>query len=1050
MHQPLARALCWGVSCLVPVLGLTAGCGDDDGGGPMELDAGMVDGGPQVSLDDFLPGVPAPTGDPQTVWAGAITMDDAEELIDGPAASGMIGDFFMRNARGRYVIQAATRVIGVVPQGGNLVDAVPLAADGSDASPDHFGELSFVYLLGRTCEHSEIEVVQDGSGGGAAVLRARGTTSTNDFINLRGVGIFDVGPELNPDLEDQVECATTYVLEPDADHVQVLWTLVNPSTSDIRGPFGALSDTGGEIDAWGPTRGFERLGIEAIAGGGGKAPVEYVVYQGPQVAYGILPRHGSLAMSNASFLIAGVSVILFGSDELLDIFDESTYYLDLPAASGVTHRLDVSVGPDAAHAEAAFRAGREEATAAIAGTVSWASGELAAGARVGLYEDVDGDGAVSADDLVRSYLDVAADGTFSGRVPAGNYLLRAEVKDLARSPVTSLELVAAGATDLTLSLPDPVYIDYSVTDETGNFIPARLTVLGRHQAEADQRLFETFDRIFGVVHTAHSMRGTTSDIGDGADAQLVLPAGGTYRIIASRGTEWSIDSQVVTTEAGTPVAPLEFSLAHVAPAEGYIASEYHVHQLGSPDSTVSNERRIASMLAEGVELFASTDHDFVSDLQPLIQSLGVQRHVRNIPGIEVTPFVYGHFNAWPVQPDLLSPNYGAIDWAQGQSGYAMIPDEIFAAMRARGAEMVQVNHPRSKNPAGASFQQFFDRAGLIYDYEMRQIHTTLGPVLNSWLRLPEVSLWSDSFNALEVWNGVGVGDTNQDGVREITSMDLVMRDWFNFLSMGLVVTPIGSSDTHKAFLDPAGMPRTYVRVANDAPETIESGSVVLDVMDTLGGQASRDVVLTNGPHIQLSRAGETASVIGETLAGEAGTISFDLRVLSPTWAEIDTVEVFANATPDVPTVAAPLEVTTLEPLYCYTTRAPADMADNDVCALAAGGPQPLAVDEVAVGASASRYEATVRITVDTNDIVNRAGASGEDAWLVFRVRGSRAIFPILMNGVTNDSTLDTLVSGDPAQVEEILANRGVPASAFTAPVYVDFDGGGYTAVFSPE
>lgn len=1049
MHQPSARALCWAASCLVPVLGLAAGCGDD-GGNPVEMDAGVVDSGPQVSLDDFLPGVPAPTGEPQSVWAGPITLDNADERIDGPAASGMIGDFFMRNARGRYVIQAPTRVIGVVPQGGNLVDAVPLAADGSDASADHFGELSFVYLLGRTCEHTAIEVVQDGSGGGAAVLRARGKTSNNDFINLRGVGIFDVERELNPDFDDQVECATTYVLEPDADHVQVHWTLVNPGSSNIRGPFGALGDTGGEVEVWGPTRGFERLGIEAIAGGGGKAPVEYVVYQGPQVAYGILPRHGNLALSNASFLIAGVSVILFGSDELLDIFDPSTYYLDLPAGGGVTHRVDVSVGHDAASAEAAFRAGRGEAIAEIAGTVSWASGAGAAGARVGVYEDVDGNGAVSADDLVRSYLDVAADGTFSGRVPAGNYLLRAEVKDLARSPVTSLELVATGATNLTMSLPEPVYIDYSVTDDQGNFIPARLTVLGRHLASPDYRLFETFDRIFGVVHTIHSMRGTTTDIGDGADAQLVLPAGGTYRIMASRGTEWSIDSQVITTEAGVPVAPLAFTLAHVAPADGYIASEYHVHQLGSPDSTVSNERRIASMLAEGVELFASTDHDFVSDLQPLIQDLGVQRHVRNIPGIEVTPFVYGHFNAWPVEPDVMSPNNGAIDWARGQNGYAMIPDEIFGAMRARGAELVQVNHPRSKNPAGTSFQQFFDRAGVIYDYELRQIHTTLGPVLNSWLRLPEVSLWSDSFNSLEVWNGVGVGDTNQDGVREITSMDLVMRDWFNFLSLGLVVTPIGSSDTHKAFSDAAGMPRTYVRVGNDAPETIESGTVVLDVLDTLAGQTARDVVLTNGPHILLSRAGESTSAIGETLAGDAGTISFDVRVLSPTWAAIDTIEVFANATPDVPSVASPIEVTALEPLYCFTTRAPADMAVNDVCAGAVGGPRPLDVSEVAVGASASRFEATVRITVNKDDIVNRAGASGEDAWLVFRARGSRAIFPLLMNGVNTEDTLDTLVSGDPAQVEEILATRGVPATAFTAPVFVDFDGGGYTAVFSPK
>lgn len=1034
------------VSYLAPALVLAAGCGDDDS---PAVDASVPDSGPQATLDDFLPDLPGPTGESQAVFAGEITADQADELLPGSAASGMIGDFYMRNARGHYVIQAPTRVIGVVPQGGNLVDAVPLADDGSPAAEDHFGELSMVYLLGRTCEHSTLEVLQDGSGGGAAVVRARGLTAANDYLNLRGIGVFDVQPELDPDLDDRIECATTYVLMPDADHLQVMWTLFNPNGADMRGPFGTLSDTGGEVEVWAPTRGFERLGIEAIAGGAGKAPVDYVVYQGPGVAYGILPRHTDPALTNASFLIAGVSVVLFNSDELLDIFNDETFYLELPAQAGVTHRVDVSVGRDAADAEAAFRAARDEGVAELSGTALWSGGTPAAGARVGVYEDVDGDGAVGPDDVIRSYMDVDGEGAFSGHLAPGNYLLRAEVKDQSRSAITSVELAAAGVSELSMNLPEPARIDYRIEDALGNPMPGRLTVLGQHPASPDRRLFETFDRVTGVVRMIQSVRGTTSDIGDGADPQLVLPAGGTYRIMASRGTEWSVASALVVTEADTPVEPLTFALEHVAPADGYIASEYHVHQVGSPDSTVSYEQRVASMLAEGMELFASSDHDFVSDMQPLIETMGVAQYVRNIPGIEVTPFVYGHFNAWPIEPLDTSPSGGAIDWAKGQNGFAMIPGEVFDAMRARGAEIVQINHPRSASPDVFSFQQYFDRAGLVFDYDNRQITTTLGPVPNAWLRLPEVSLWDDSFNALEVWNGLSVGDTNQDGVREITSLDLVMRDWFNFLSMGLVVTPIGNSDTHKAFSDLAGLPRTYVRVGDDSPTALESGAVVGDVLATLSGMNTRDVVLTNGPHMMVSLADDTASVIGEQIAGSGGSVSLDLRVLSPDWASFDTVEVFVNATPEVPDAVTPLEVSALQPLYCYTTRAEDDMLANDVCALATGGPQPLVVEQVAVGAS-SRYETTVRITVNQADIVNRPGADGDDAWLVFRVRGSRAIYPILVNGVASQDNLDTLVNGDPAEVEAILASSGVPATALTAPVFVDFDGGGYTAVFSPQ
>ena len=54
---------------------------------------------------------------------------------------------------------------------------------------------SLIYLLGRTCEPTDIEVVRDGSGGGVAVLRAIGKSGNNDFINFKGIGIFPVDAE---------------------------------------------------------------------------------------------------------------------------------------------------------------------------------------------------------------------------------------------------------------------------------------------------------------------------------------------------------------------------------------------------------------------------------------------------------------------------------------------------------------------------------------------------------------------------------------------------------------------------------------------------------------------------------------------------------------------------------------------------------------------------------------------------------------------------------------------------------------------------------------
>lgn len=1004
-------------------------------------------GGDSKGLDDFLPDVPEPTGEAQSVFAGQVT--DASQLLTGPATSGVVGDYFIRNSRASFIIQSEERVIGVVPQGGNLVDAAPIDADGNQLEPDHFGELSMIYLLGRTCEHESVEVIQDGSGGGVAAIRAVGHTATNDFINMRGIGLFNVTADQNPDIDDGVACATTYILSPDSPTLEVYWTLFNDSGQTIRGPFGSLADTGGVVEGWSPTRGFEKLGIDAVVGGNQKAPIDYTVYQGPGVAYGMLPRHEDPSTKNAAIVIAGVSIVLYGAEALLDILNQDAYYLELPDKDGRTMAMDVEVGFDAADAEEAFRSRRGEAVAEVSGNVSYASGKPGEGARVALFSDDDGDGAVGPDDTVLSYFDADADGNFSGSVPPGNYLLRADVLREARSAAVALDLGAGGASDLSLELPDPVTYDYSIVDdETGNNIPAKLAIFGRSPAAPDKRVYPTSDELFGLVGMTYAVHGVTSDLGFGADPQIVLPPGADYRIYATRGTEWSDASVLVSPAAGDPTTQLDFSLRRVAPADGYYSSEYHVHSIGSPDSIVTQEQRVDTAVCDGVEVFASTDHDFVGVLQPMVEALGLESLVRNIPGIEVTSFAYGHFNAYPIDPIMESPNHGAIDWARNADGFSLIPGEIFKKVRERGAQVVQVNHPRAAGGL-VNFQQYFDRAQLAFDYDARTItgDSMAQPVPNDWLRLPPGSeLFSSDFNTLEVWNGFKPADTNEDGVRELSRLDTVMRDWFNFLSFGKRLTPVGDSDTHTIRQDPMGMPRTYVRVPDDSPEALASGEAVDDIIDTLAGRAGTpvDVVVTNGPNIAVSVDGNDRP-LGAEIDGTDGDIQITVTVTAPTWAAFDTVEIFADATPDLDSGSV------LEPLACFTSRPQGEIMANDPCALAPlGGAQALTVQTVQVAPGFDRLEATVTVTIAAGDVPKRAGATGMDAWFVVRARGDRGEFPMLLDDTVNDGNLDTFVADpSPAALDPLLQGAGVPATAFTAPFYVDFDGGGYLAPFRP-
>jgi hypothetical protein len=125
------------------------------------------------------------------------------------------------------------------------------------------------------------------------------------------------------------------------------------------------------------------------------------------------------------------------------------------------------------------------------------------------------------------------------------------------------------------------------------------------------------------------------------------------------------------------------------------------------------------------------------------------------------------------------------------------------------------------------------------------------------------------------------------------------------------------------------------------------------------------------------------------------------------------------------------------------------MTDRDVCKNApVGGARPMTVTLESVGSgSAQRRVATVTLTIAAADVPQRAGATGDDAWFVVRVRGQRAVFPMMTNGAISEANIDALVSGDDAEVAAALQGVGIPAQAFTAPVLVDFDGGGWKAPF---
>ena len=143
---------------------------------------------------------------------------------------------------------------------------------------------------------------------------------------------------------------------------------------------------------------------------------------------------------------------------------------------------------------------------------------------------------------------------------------------------------------------------------------------------------------------------------------LELPPGA-YMVYASRGLEYTIDSQSITVGSGG-TANVSLGIERVVDTSGYVSMDFHVHSGKSFDSSLPLMDRVASFLAEGVEVMVSTDHDYVSDFSPMISSLSAEDEINSIIGNELTggipvpadptqdgtvfPEGIGHWNAWPL------------------------------------------------------------------------------------------------------------------------------------------------------------------------------------------------------------------------------------------------------------------------------------------------------------------------------------------------------------------------------------------------------------------
>jgi hypothetical protein len=432
-----------------------------------------------------------------------------------------------------------------------------------------------------------------------------------------------------------------------------------------------------------------------------------------------------------------------------------------------------------------------------------------------------------------------ADGEYWIELPAGQIRVQAFLDDRWPTEAISVTLGDEGVTE-DLAFEPVSTLSWVVRDGDGLEIPARVMVIPQ------DRSAPSAPAEFG--EQTHPGSALVYEFALPGLREIKLPLGA-YRLLASRGYEYELDEVEVELVEGEPTE-VELTLVRSVDTTGWLCGDFHIHTLFSPDSNDLQEWKTAAAAAYGLELPVSTDHRYVSDIQPAVDSLGLGPWVQWFSGHEITTVVYGHFNAYPLmlRPNL--PNNGAFEWV------GMDAPEMFESVHADEMDpILQINHPRS----GSAMGGYFVYAGLEPDT----------------LEVSNPEGWSTNFDAIEVFNGSG-----WDSNREAT-----VRDWFGMLNHRYIVTATGNSDSHNAEWSDVGYPRNYLYLESDIPSAVTDEQL----RDTV--RVGRTVV-GGGLFITVETA--EGAMPGDVVGAEDGVVDLQVRVQAPTWMDADHLEVFVD------------------------------------------------------------------------------------------------------------------------------------------------------------
>ena len=338
---------------------------------------------------------------------------------------------------------------------------------------------------------------------------------------------------------------------------------------------------------------------------------------------------------------------------------------------------------------------------------------------------------------------------------------------------------------------------------------------------------------------------------------------GKYKVIITRGVEHDHYEKIVKITDGG-VQEIRTKLVRSVSTNGWISTDFHNHSTPSGDNVCGTPDRLINLAAEHIEFAPTTEHNRIMDWEPIIKSLGLEKELSTIPGMELTGSG-PHLNAFPLNPKPHHQDGGAPTWTKDPRVNAL---NLMNHSGHHPTGWVHINHPDM-------IENFIDQnKDGKPDGGYRGILSLIDAIETENYRAAEI-LYPAPYKITRL-----AGREKVNIVREFV--------WLQMLNRGLKTWGIAVSDAHTVHGNGVGGWRTYIPSSTDEPSKI-------DWQEISRRAKAGQMILTTGPFLEVSTQ---EGIIAGGIARANDSLLLNIKVQCSSWIDIDRIQILINGRAD--------------------------------------------------------------------------------------------------------------------------------------------------------